>query len=537
MKSKLISLSLMTIALIYFGCRKYDPNKIVSTAWNPNIAIPLAYAEFDAYDILARTDSNDLVVIDPISGAIALIYKGEVVSYEAQDIVQLSDFSNTVSLSSADMGLTALGSFSGNVSGSTASTVTTPANGGVEMYTVLFKNGNLSINVQTNIQHDVDITITIPSLLESGSAFTRTIPLTYAGVIPQVAAISVNLSGMPLDLTQGNITFNEFDIQTTVAVAGNGNPLTGNESCAAELIFSSLKFQNATGYFGQQSIGIGNDSILIKLFQNSTEGFFQLIDPKVRFTVENSFGFPLEINLANLQSINVNTGANLPLTGYPNPLAIPSPSSMGLSTTTVLELNSSNTTNITDIVTPTPKYLYFEASGTSNPLGNVTTNFITDTSRFTVDAELELPLEGYAYGFTFSDTIPFTFSETIENIENIESLMIRINVDNGFPVELLSQVIFLDSNNVTLFDLMDAPENVIESALIDANGRVNQNTLKITDININETKIEQISEARYIVVNAVSQSLDGNNGTVVEFYDDYKLNVKIGMQVQGKLNF
>jgi len=154
-----------------------------------------------------------------------------------------------------------------------------------------------------------------------------------------------------------------------------------------------------------------------------------------------------------------------------------------------------------------------------------------------VDAELELPLEGYAYGFTFSDTIPFTFSETIENIENIESLMIRINVDNGFPVELLSQVIFLDSNNVTLFDLMDAPENVIESALIDANGRVNQNTLKITDININETKIEQISEARYIVVNAVSQSLDGNNGTVVEFYDDYKLNVKIGMQVQGKLNF
>ena len=177
MKSKLISLSLMTIALIYFGCRKYDPNKIVSTAWNPNIAIPLAYAEFDAYDILARTDSNDLVVIDPISGAIALIYKGEVVSYEAQDIVQLSDFSNTVSLSSADMGLTALGSFSGNVSGSTASTVTTPANGGVEMYTVLFKNGNLSINVQTNIQHDVDITIYYSFTFGIGECFYSNNPL------------------------------------------------------------------------------------------------------------------------------------------------------------------------------------------------------------------------------------------------------------------------------------------------------------------------------------------------------------------------
>jgi hypothetical protein len=402
------------------------------------------------------------------------------------------------------------------------------------MYTVLFKNGTLDINVQTDIQHDVDIIVTIPSLLESGSTFTRTIPLAYGGVIPQIGSISVDLSGMPLDLTQGNTTFNEFDIQTTVNVTGNGNPLTGVESCTADLAFSSLEFQNATGYFGQQAVGIDNDSILIKIFENSTSGFFQLVDPKVRFTVQNSFGFPIEINLANLESIDINSGTTYPLTGYPNPLNVIAPSVMGQSATTVLELNTTNTTNINTLITPTPRYFYFEATGTSNPAGNIGANFITDTSTFVVDAELELPLEGYAYGFTFTDTIAFAFSE---NTENIESLMIRLNIDNGFPVELLSQVTLLDSNNVVLFDLLAAPENVIESGLIDANGRVIQNTIKITDFILDDIEIGQMAEVNSIVVSAVAQSLDGTNGTVVKFYDDYTLDVKVGMQVQGKVNF
>jgi hypothetical protein len=533
MKSKLISLALIAISFVYIGCRKYDPSKIVSTAWNPNIAVPLAYAEFDVYDIMARTDSNDIVVIDPSSGAIALVYKGEVISYEAKDIVQLSDYTESISFSSSDVGLVTAASFNGSASGSTTSTVTAPVNAGVEMYTVLFKDGDLTINVQTDVQHDVDITITIPALLESGNVFTRTIPLAFGGLIPQVASINVDLTGMSLDLTQGNTTFNEFDIQTTVTITGTGNPVTGIESCTADLTFSSLAFQNATGYFGQQSVGVDNDSILIKIFENSSSGFFQLVDPRVRFTVQNSFGFPLEIDFANLQSIDVNTGTSYPLTGYPNPLSIPSPLSMGQTTTTVLELNSSNTTNISTVITPTPKYFYFEANGTSNPLGNIGANFITDTSTFKVDAELELPLEGYAYGFSFSDTIDFTFSE---NIDNIESLMIRLNVDNGFPVELLSQVTLLDSNGVPLFNLLNAPENVVESALVDGNGRVSQNIVKITDFILTETEIEQMPEVRSILVTAVAKSLNGNNGLIVKIYDDYFINVKVGMQVQGKFN-
>jgi hypothetical protein len=146
---------------------------------------------------------------------------------------------------------------------------------------------------------------------------------------------------------------------------------------------------------------------------------------------------------------------------------------------------------------------------------------------------LELPLEGYAYGFSFSDTIDFTFSE---NIDNIESLMIRLNVDNGFPVELLSQVTLLDSNGVPLFNLLNAPENVVESALVDGNGRVSQNIVKITDFILTETEIEQMPEVRSILVTAVAKSLNGNNGLIVKIYDDYFINVKVGMQVQGKFN-
>ena len=69
-------------ALIFFAssCKKLEFDKIAQTAWNPNLAIPLAYADFGVYDILARQDSTDLVVIDPSTGAIALVYKGEIAS-------------------------------------------------------------------------------------------------------------------------------------------------------------------------------------------------------------------------------------------------------------------------------------------------------------------------------------------------------------------------------------------------------------------------------------------------------------------------
>lgn len=524
------------IALLFVAasCKKYDPSKLTSTAWNPNFAIPLAYGNFDVYDIMARTDSNDIVIIDPATGAIALVYKGEIVSYEASDVIQISDYGTTENISAGDLSMSTAPSFSATASTNSTTTINPTVNAGVELYTMNFKTGTLDLSVTTTLQHDIDVTITIPELTDGGTLVSRTINMPYGGTIPHTGSVSIDLTNLDIDFTKSNTTFNELDIETSVTVSGTGNPVTGAENVSINMDFSSISFNNATGYFGQQNVGVDNDSILVKIFENSTNGFFQLTDPKVRFTVENSFGFPVEIDFFDLRSIDVNTNSSFPLSGYPNPLQVTAPSAIGQSATTVLELNTGNTTNIQSVVTPTPKYFYFEANGTSNPQGNIATNFVTDSSRFRVSGELELPLEGFAYGFYVTDTAEFSFSESVDEVE---SIMIRVNIDNGFPVEMTGEVKILDSLNNVLLDIFPTPAVVIEPAPVDANGRVTEKSNKITDILLEGNDIQLFTQAAKIVIAANSESLDGTDGKIVKVFDDYNLDIKVGMQVQGALEF
>ncbi|CAG5085495.1 hypothetical protein [Parvicella tangerina] len=529
-----LSLVLVVAISMIVSCKKYDPDKIASTAWNPNLAVPLAHGHFTVYDILAKTDSNDVVIIDPATGAIALVYRGEIVSFEAADLVDMIDYSTTVSLGDGDYGIGVSAAYSGTANGNQSNVVNPSLNSGVELYTSQFKSGNLSIGLSTDLQHDVDVTISIPDLLEGGvTPFSRTITMTYSGSVPQTGSELVDLSGAIMDFTNGGGSFNEFDIQTDVTISGTGQPVTGTESVDVQFDFTALEFEKCTGYFGQQSIAVDNDSILLKIFDNDPDGYFELVDPRVRFTVTNEMGFPAEISLSNLETIDASTGTAFVLGGYPSTLDVAAPTAMGDYTTTVLQLDQTNTTNITTVITPTPKWFYFEGSGTSNPNGNVGTNFLIDTSVLRIDAEVEMPMEGFAYGFTVSDTIEFSFSE---EVEYIESLMFRINVDNGFPVELLGQAAVLDSNKNVLFTLWDAPENIIASAPVDGNGRVTESFQKITDIYLDQDQINQIGNAAYLVIGGDAQSLSGPSGEIVKLFEDYVIDLRVGMQVQGKFN-
>lgn len=507
-------------------------DKIAQTAWNPNLAVPLAHANFGVYDILALQDSNDLVVIEPTTGAIALAYKGELVSVSAQSIVQLPDQNKQTSLSLADINMIAVPSFNATVTTSHTETLTVDPNAGVELHTLRLKEGMMNLTLSTDLKHDITVVMTFPELKVNNVPVTRTINLTYTGNTPQSGTTSVNLENLLADFTVGNTTVNTFEVDLQVTIAGTGENITGTENVDVNVNLSDMEFENVTGYFGQQNLGISNDTILLKIFQTAMDGYFELVNPKVKFIVENSFGFPARLQFAELKTINMNNGQEYPLTGFPSVLNVNAPASMGQVATTSLELNTSNTANLSTVISPVPKYFYFEAVAQSNPNGPGPLNFIEDDSKFRVRTEIELPLEGLAYGFEMRDTVDFNFSE---DITNISSVMFRINIDNGFPVGFKTQLIFLDENKNTLFNLFAAPEDLVKPALVDNTGKVNQKTKKITDVNLSEAQIALLSSSKYIVINGVAQTLDATTGQVVKFYDFYKLGMKLGMQVQANV--
>lgn len=514
------------------SCKKMEFDKIAGVAWNPNLAVPLAYSTFGVYDILALQDSNDLIVTNPTTGELALVYKGDIYSANAQSVIQIPDQTENFDLSPSELSLLPNLAFTGTISTNNSHTIDFGINAGVELHTLRFKNGNLSVNVSTSLKQDVTVVVRFPSILINGTPLTRTVNLIYAGFVPQTANIQINLQNALADFTLNNTTFNKFILETDVTITGTGESMTGTEGINLDFGFTNLDFKNATGYFGQQVLPNANDSILIRLFENSIDGYFELKNPRVNFIVENSFGYPARLNLSNLKTININTGQELPLTGYPAVINLNAPTQMGQTAITSLELNSTNTGNINSILTSVPKYFYYEVNGLTNPAGQTSTlNFIEDTSEIHIKAEMELPLEGLAYGFELKDTVDFNLGT---DIDKIDFVLFRLISDNGFPVEVAARLKFMDENYNVLFTIFNTPENLIESALVGADGRVNKHSKKTLDITLNEAQLALLSNVKYLELNGIAQTLDAQSGEIVKLYDDYTLYLKLAMQIIGK---
>ncbi len=529
-------LTLLGLVIAFSSCKKIDLNKISqSGTWNPNLAFPLGFGEFTVYDILARTDSSDIVIIDGESGAIALLYRGDFFSVSAQDILQLGNYSSNYTVDMADFQAAPAPVFNGQLSYNLDEIYALDFDGDERLDEVVFDGGNMLIEANSTFLHDITILLTFPSILVSQNPLSLQINLSGSGSAN--FSQNIDLSDAIADFTLNNTTYNTLPIEAEVVLNGNGNAIQGNEIINLSFNLNNLSFNLAKGYLGNQSFNV-EDSILIRIFEEVRDGFFQFTDPRVYLELSNSLGLPMQIDFNELKTIVTQTGEALPLTGFPSPLNILSPGTVGHTAVTTIIFDKSNTNNIESIVTPTPKYFYYDADLILNPDG-VTgqQNFLSKDSELSVYGEIELPLEGFAYGFTMRDTFEFNTGYDFSDTEQIDYVMFRLFIDNGFPVNIDGQVVFMDENYNVLFTAFDDLEDVALSALVDANGDVISSTEKITDIVLEKDKIDLLDQVAYYQLVGNGKTLSGPQEKVVRFYDFYKTALKLSIQVEGRQDF
>jgi hypothetical protein len=536
--NKIISLSFSTllVTVILFSCRKMEVDKIATSTWNPNLAAPIAYAQFDVYDILASDVPEELVVIDENTGMLSLIYSGQLLSFGATDILHLTEVQESTSIETNELNLSPSVGFNGSQNASVDDKFEVAASGGAEMTSVHYKEGVLQVTATTNLRHSIDVVVTFPGLTKGGVPQSASFTMNYTGSIPHSGSASINLINAIADLTSGNTTFNTIDFTVDATVTGSGAGISGTESLDLNFEMNNLAFINALGYFGQQEVLLDNDSINIRLFKNAIDGFVQFTNPRVTFEMRNSFGFPIRLTFDDLKTINVNTGDEFLLTDYPSTIDINEPVSMGGVESTFYELNESNVNGLNTMVNSTPQYFYFQMHGESNPNGPTgTPNFVTEYSRLDIYADLDLQLEGYAYGFELRDTFEFSLGE---DIDMLEFVMFRLNIDNGFPVDVNVGLTFLDVNQAPLFSTFDGEiRRVVDSGIYNEDGRVITPVRTTTDIVLDEEELDLITRAEYVIVRGTLETNNGTQEQVVKFFEDYKFDVKLSMQVQGKVNF
>jgi len=528
------SLTIVFCASLFItACIKdnFDFKKLGKSPWNPNLAIPLVYSKLTIEDIINATDKDENIQIDA-NKFCTIVYRDRLFSLQAKEIINIPDqaFNNYLSLSPLEIAtLNGTGTVTVNY------TQTINFNSGTtQIDSIIFKLLTLNIFTSSDFNHSGSLVVTIPSAVKNGTPFQTTIPLN-----PNSSSNNnYDLSGYKFDMTLGNTTTNQFQILYTLTLTNSGNPTSPTNKVSVQVSFNNNQFDIIHGFIGQIALSPYEDTVLVKIFNNSFgTGVFRLVDPYMEIGIKNSFGLPISGTFDYIKGYNPISNLTFDISntpGVPNPLNIPTPTIIGQSASTSFSLTNANTGGLmTEMINEQPKHIIYKLNSTSNVPLPANRNFVIDTSQFTIDMNLYLPLHGRAFDFIFQDTLDFKF----DKIQELDNVLIRTYINNGFPIDIYVQAYFVYhdtiSNTITYLDSLVVPSQIfMRSANVDlTSGRVTTPTSKITDIVADRIKLTKISSANKVLVRATGAST--NNGVPnVKIYSDYTIEVKIGVQTQ-----
>jgi hypothetical protein len=524
------------VSTLVTSCVKdnFDFGKLQAIEWNPNIAAPLVYSSLTIGDLVAKEGSGGLITVGS-DNFCTLMYKGNLLSLKASDLIVIPDNQPPPYVATLNSGqITAFG-LAGTITVPYSQTITFDSGvNGPKMDSLILKGGSISISLSSTFQFSGQIQIVLPGAIKNGMPFTQVIPFTYSGTTPVTSTVTVDLTGYHFDLTHGGTTFNEFVADFQVTLTGSGNPISSSDQITLTQNLTNLKFDKIYGDIGQMSLSPDVDTVDISIFKSVLgAATFSLVDPRIKVVIANSYGVPINATLSQFDGYT--PGATpFPITGAPNPLPIQSPtfSQVGQVLTDSFSLNNSNS-NIATVINNTPKSLIYKMSTLTNPAGGSThNNFVIDTSRIDVDMEVELPLYGTASNFILADTMPFELTQTLP--EQVESALIRTFNSNGFPFDVDMQIYFADSLYTKLDSLVIPNQLVLASATVNSStGIVISPTQKTYDATLTKSRLLNLKTTKYLLILAKANTT--NNGTTpVKIYANYKLDFKLGLQVQVK---
>ncbi len=530
---KIASISLLILAFITL--HSCDVDNLKYDDWKPVVAVPLAYSDFDVYDVLNRTDSlQELLVVDE-DGLLALNYKGELFSFSLDELLDIPDqnYNQTLQLSA-----TMASTIESGLGASFSDAIEFPLNidpSDVRVDEVVFLSGNVNLSY-TILQNEVfEGSITFGNLVDQNNT-----PLSFSisstGVNPgQTITESFDLTGARMSPNYDG-TENLIALDFGISISNNpDNTAVSGDALNIEVDLSEINIDYITGYFGQLSINTDQDSVRIKIFDNIINGTFALEEAFIDLNVENSFGLPVDFSLDDVTSFNLETGEEIDLT-FPTDLALAGQTELnGTPEEVTFSFNNGNT-NVVDLLEPTPKVVYFALNATSNPNGPPPPdqpNFIRHDSRLDVDIDVLLPLKGYAQDILLIDTLDVDIE--FDEFEEVDSIEFKIRTLNGFPTRGDVQVVFLDELQTPIDSLFLEPSPIILSGLVNSSGIVDTPVENTQVVSVDQASADNLGNTDKIVVIAVLNTINNQNEDIVRFMDDYRLKINLGAKIYGNI--
>ncbi|MES2591286.1 MAG: hypothetical protein V4608_05335 [Bacteroidota bacterium] len=539
--TKRITFFLVTAVLVssITSCIKdnFEFDKLTAIEWNPNLAVPLVYSSLSIKDMLAKNAAQGLIVVGS-DDFCTLVYRSNLFSLVASEVITIPNNQPPPFSAALSSGQISAFGLAGTITVPYSQTITFDSGvNGPKIDSLFLKTGTIDISLSSDFKYNGQIKIILPAAKKNGVVFSHIIPFSYTGTVPVLANATLDLAGYRFDMTNGGTAFNEFVANFEVTLSGSGTPIAPSDQITLSQSLNNMTFSKIFGDIGQISLSPDVDSVDIGIFKNVLgTGSFTLADPKIKVIISNSYGVPIQANMSQFEGYTPG-GIATAITGSPNPLPIQSPtfSQIGQVLTDSFSLNNTNS-NIASIINNTPKYLIYKINSQTNPAGGTThNNFVLDTSRFNVGMEVELPLHGTATNFVLLDTIPFEFGSTLP--KEVESALIRTYNSNGFPFDVNMQVYFTDSLYTKLDSLVIPNQLILQSGIVNSTtGMVTAPTSTTYDAVLTKSRLDNLATAKYLLVKAIANTTNGG-ATNVKIYTHYKVDLKLGLQVQIKAKF
>jgi len=532
-----------SIFLLFITCKKREKLDLSTIQTYHHIAIPLVNSQIGIDELLKR-DTIGLVTT-ATNGGIEIAYESSSISVSASEIIDIPNQSFNESFSPPVIPIFQVGedtTFSAQI-------IKPFSLGNKKLDTISFSYGELRVKITNNLRHDVEVVINIPSLVRKNTS-----SVFFYNQNTDVGQNSskdtlVDLGNYNLDLTQGlplgGLGYNELIIDYSVKIIGSGAPIAPNDDLKIDFTLENLEFARIDGDFKYIKDTLNSSLLTLAIFNLSDSSLdFSLTNPTIKHTIVNSFGFDISLGMEEMyyedlsgnfiDSIRYNSsGPGSSQTSAPFNF-LPS---ITQSTTDSIIMDSTNS-NIGQLINATPKTIISKPFIEINPDTSISNNnYIESSSEISVSTEITLPLVGYAKGWVMKDTIPFNakVDELFSSETSIDSAIIKFTTTNYFPLDVILDLILLDSTGLNPIDTIASNKLIIESGVIDANGKITTAQAKLTTIPCDGTCVDNLNNTRFIVLRLSIGTTGVGAGQSVKIYEDYNIELDISLSISGRM--
>lgn len=388
-----------------------------------------------------------------------------------------------------------------------------------------FTQAKLHYEMISSLDIPIDFSLELPTATNNGN------PVIFNFSSYLQGDGNLDLSQVLFDLTQNpdaNQPYNYLPVSFNLNLQTMNNWVEFDSASSISFTYGiqDIQFDFVQGWLGVKQIDLPSDTIDLGFEElDKLGGTIYLDNPTINILVDNNILLPVSFDL-NMQSTN-NQG-NIVGLGI-DPLYLPVPQNPGDEVHEPMMISNSNS-NLSDFLSNIPQTLSIGGNIVTNPdsatNGIDYTNYVSSSGAVNLGVEMQLPFKLSLDHLTFSDTMDVSVSA--EDVKDALGGKLSIVSINGIPLEVDVDLYFIDtiSNQV----IESIPVNLMDPALVDANGNVSQSTEKTTSIVLTEDQIKNLPNAQKLAFTATANTTNSQNQTV-QFYSDYSIDIKVGVLI------